>query len=140
MEKTAFPNPDDICAAERSRIITGGAVLVAIAHIHNRHFAVTRGAWRVGAGLALAAALSGAALAGSTIPPNQSPHDLVNALHAAFGQHHVRAVHSKGIMFEGTFTPSPEAKILTLAPIFAGDTLPITVRFSDFAGIPDIPD
>ena len=51
-----------------------------------------------------------------------SAKDLVNALHAAFGEHHARAVHTKGVMFEGNFTPDPEAKTLTKEPIFAGDS------------------
>jgi catalase len=74
------------------------------------------------------------------VAPGQTPLDLVNALHTAFGQHHARAVHSKGEMFEGTFTPAPGAKALTKAPIFAGGTLPVVARFSLFAGVPDIPD
>ncbi|MFZ1988748.1 MAG: catalase family peroxidase [Alphaproteobacteria bacterium] len=72
--------------------------------------------------------------------PNQTPLDLVNALHTAFGEHHARAVHTKGVIMTGTFTPSKDAQNLTSAPIFAGGTLPIIARFSDFAGIPDIPD
>jgi catalase len=74
------------------------------------------------------------------VKPNQTPADLVNALHTAFGEHHARAVHTKGVMFEGSFTPSPDARTLTKAPIFAGGTLPIVARFSLFAGIPDVPD
>jgi catalase len=69
-----------------------------------------------------------------------SAKDLVNALHAAFGEHHARAVHTKGVMFEGNFTPDPEAKTLTKEPIFAGDSLPVVARFSDFAGVPTVPD
>ena len=32
-----------------------------------------------------------------------SPGDMVDALHSAFGDHHSRAVHAKGIILEGTF-------------------------------------
>ncbi|HUO68083.1 MAG TPA: catalase family peroxidase, partial [Gammaproteobacteria bacterium] len=70
----------------------------------------------------------------------QTPEDLVAALHAAFGQHHARAVHAKGILLEGVFKPSEEGKALSRAPIFASGTLPLIARFSDFTGIPDIPD
>lgn len=72
--------------------------------------------------------------------PNQTPKDLVNAFHTAFGDHHARAVHAKGIILEGQFTPDKDAVSFTKAPIFSGASLPATVRFSDFTGIPDIPD
>ncbi|MGE0007509.1 MAG: catalase [Parvibaculaceae bacterium] len=65
---------------------------------------------------------------------------MVEALHAAFGQHHARAVHTKGVIFEGTFTPAPEARSIVKSPIFDGGTLPIIARFSLFAGVPDLPD
>lgn len=74
------------------------------------------------------------------VPPNQSPQDLVDALHSAFGNHHARAVHAKGIILTGSFTPTKEASLLSKAPIFQGGALAATVRFSDFTGIPDIPD
>lgn len=76
----------------------------------------------------------------SEVVPNQSPQDLVNALHTAFGEHHARAVHAKGILLTGTFEPSAEARLLTSASAFASGPLPVVVRFSDFTGIPDIPD
>lgn len=78
-----------------------------------------------------------------TAPPtttHESPQALVDALHAAFGVHHARAVHAKGILLEGSFTPDPGARALSKAPIFAGPTLKVLARFSDFTGIPDIPD
>lgn len=61
--------------------------------------------------------------------------DNVNGLHPGF-----RPAHAKGIMFSGTFTPSPEAASLTRAPHILRESTPVTMRFSDFAGIPDIPD
>ncbi len=69
-----------------------------------------------------------------------SPQQMVDALHAAFGDHHSRAVHAKGIMALGTFTPVADAATLSKAPIFILGALPILVRFSDFTGIPEIPD
>jgi catalase len=71
---------------------------------------------------------------------HESPAQMVDALHAAFGKHHARAVHAKGAILEGSFTPSPEARGLSKAPHLSGSTVPVTVRFSDFTGIPDIPD
>lgn len=70
----------------------------------------------------------------------ETPRSMVDALHAAFGKYHARAVHTKGTVFEGTFTPSPEARNIVKAPIFTGGTLPIIARFSLFAGVPDLPD
>lgn len=74
------------------------------------------------------------------IGAQQTPQDLVNALHAAFGEHHARAVHAKGILLEGSFRPAKAARALSRSPIFEAGTLPVIVRFSDFTGIPDIPD
>jgi len=65
---------------------------------------------------------------------------MVNGLHTAFGEHHARAVHTKGVMAEGSFTPAPGAANLTKEPIFAGGPLPVVARFSLFAGAPDLPD
>ncbi|WP_026359526.1 catalase family peroxidase [Sphingomonas sp. PR090111-T3T-6A] len=87
--------------------------------------------------LALNAQSSGAS---EPVVAGQTPPDLVNALHTAFGEHHARAVHTKGVMFEGVFTPDPAARAITSAPIFSGGALPVMARFSLFAGIPDIPD
>ena len=65
---------------------------------------------------------------------------LVADLHAVFGKHHARAVHAKGTILQGRFTPAREASTLSNAAIFSGGSIPVTVRFSDFTGIPDIPD
>lgn len=70
----------------------------------------------------------------------ESPQDLVDAFHSAFGDNHSRAVHAKGTILEGSFTASKEASTLSASPIFSGGTLPVTTRFSDFTGIPTIPD
>ena len=69
-----------------------------------------------------------------------TPADLVNALHAAFGDHHVRAVHAKGVILEGSFTPDDHAYQLTQANHLQKQASKVLVRFSDFTGIPDIPD
>lgn len=65
---------------------------------------------------------------------------LVGDLHAAFGQHHARAVHAKGIILEGECSPAPAAKDLSSAAVFSADKIQVVARFSDFTGIPDIPD
>ena len=51
-----------------------------------------------------------------------------------------RPAHAKGIMLSGTFTPAPGAKNLTRAPHLSRASTPVSVRFSDFAGIPSVPD
>lgn len=70
----------------------------------------------------------------------ETPASMVAALHTAFGEHHARAVHTKGVMFEGVFLPDKAALTLTKEPIFAGGKLPVVARFSLFAGVPDLPD
>jgi catalase len=51
-----------------------------------------------------------------------------------------RPVHAKGIVCVGTFAPSKEAATLSKAPHFQGNPVPVTVRFSDRAPDPSVPD
>jgi catalase len=51
-----------------------------------------------------------------------------------------RPAHAKGILLTGEFRPSAEAASLTRAPHMLRKATPVTVRFSDFAGIPTVPD
>ncbi|MBV8735700.1 MAG: catalase family peroxidase [Alphaproteobacteria bacterium] len=51
-----------------------------------------------------------------------------------------RPVHAKGILLTGVFTPASQAASLTRAPHLQRNSTPVTVRFSDFAGIPTIAD
>jgi catalase len=77
---------------------------------------------------------------GSTPAQKSTPAQLVDALNGVFGKHpYARAVHAKGIVLEGTFTPSAVAPTVSKAPHFQA-AVPVVVRFSDFAGIPDIAD
>lgn len=70
-----------------------------------------------------------------------TPQQMVDALHQTFGKYpNARAVHAKGIITEGFFTPSPEAKKICKAVHFSIAKSPVTVRFSDFTGIPNISD
>ncbi|QDC43108.1 catalase family peroxidase [Methylophilus medardicus] len=50
-----------------------------------------------------------------------------------------RANHAKGIMVEGSFTPSAQAASISQAVHFQKPT-PVLVRFSDATGVPNIPD
>jgi catalase len=66
------------------------------------------------------------------------PREISDTLVAIFGDHPgFREIHAKGIVCEGTFTPSAEARSVSRAEHFA-HAVPVTVRFSDFAGVPTI--
>jgi catalase len=66
---------------------------------------------------------------------------LVDVMNKVFGQHPgFRANHAKGIVVEGSFTAAPEAATLSKAALFGGPPIPVTVRFSDATGLPDVPD
>lgn len=69
-----------------------------------------------------------------------NPGDLVNAMHSAFGDNHSRAVHAKGIILEGTFVPNKDAAEITKASFLQNQASKVILRFSDFTGIPTIPD
>jgi catalase len=68
--------------------------------------------------------------------------DVIEAFDKADGGVHpgFRPAHAKGILLIGTFTPSPDAASLTAAPHILRTSTPVTVRLSDFAGIPTVPD
>ena len=76
--------------------------------------------------------------------PNDNPKldaEIVDALNKRYGVHPgFRANHAKGVVLEGSFTPTLEAAGLSKSPLFAGMTLPVTVRFSDASGRPYLHD
>src|SRR5258708_12642972 len=72
--------------------------------------------------------------------PIHTPAELVESMHSAFGYNHCRAVHAKGIILQGEFTPDSHAREITNAPHLQGPGSKVTVRFSDFSGVPTIPD
>lgn len=51
-----------------------------------------------------------------------------------------RPAHAKGVLLTGAFTPSNEATSFTRAPHIQRASTPVTVRLSNFAGIPTVPD
>jgi catalase len=69
-------------------------------------------------------------------------HRVIEAFDKVDGGVHpgFRPAHAKGILLTGVFTPSAEAASLTGAPHFQRNSTPVTVRFSNFAGIPTVPD
>ena len=75
-------------------------------------------------------------------PAASLPQQIADAIVALNGGVHTgfRFMHAKGIVVSGTFTPTPEAKSLSKAAHFSGPPVPVTVRFSDGTGVPNIPD
>lgn len=73
-------------------------------------------------------------------PPRYTPSQMVDTLHSVFGDHHTRAIHAKGIMLEGSFAPAASASSISSAPHLQKTAVPVIVRYSNFAGVPNIPD
>ncbi len=69
-------------------------------------------------------------------------HRLIDAFDKVDGGIHpgFRPAHAKGILLSGVFTPSVEAASLTRAPHLHRNETPVTVRLSNFAGIPTVSD
>ncbi|KAF2626468.1 catalase [Macroventuria anomochaeta] len=81
-------------------------------------------------------AASGAAHTRDTLPK-----ELVDEMQRLFGKHAgYRTTHAKGLLVEGTFTPTEHAKTLSIASHFNQASTPIIARFSVGGGIPHIPD
>jgi catalase len=69
-------------------------------------------------------------------------HQIIEAFDKVDGGIHpgFRPAHAKGILLAGVFTPSSDAASLTRAPHLHRNSTPVTARFSNFAGIPTVPD
>ncbi len=68
-------------------------------------------------------------------------NDLLQQFELLFGMHPgYRAVHAKGALLTGSFTPSPGAQRLTRAPHITRESTPVTARFSNSTGLRQIPD
>ncbi len=66
---------------------------------------------------------------------------LVDVMNQLFGKHPgIRANHAKGVVVEGSFTPSGAGATLSKAVLFEGAPTPVSARFSDATGVPDIAD
>lgn len=61
--------------------------------------------------------------------------DQIFGLHPGF-----RPAHAKGVMFTGVFRPAQQAQSLTRAPHVLRESTPVTARFSNSTGLPQIPD
>jgi catalase len=89
-------------------------------------------------GMATSLLLASVAAAADDPPVTTQIVDLANKLN---GPHPgLRAFHAKGMVVEGSFKASPEAGRLSRATLFDGRTIPITVRFSDGNGMPNVAD
>ncbi|GJE46165.1 catalase family peroxidase [Methylobacterium soli] len=88
-------------------------------------------------GVALALTTSIPALAEDPSTAEQT----IDAMNKLFDKHAgIRANHAKGVVAEGSFTPSAEAAKISKASLFQGPAVPATIRFSDATGIPTISD
>jgi len=68
-------------------------------------------------------------------------NDLLQQFEKIFGPHPgFRPAHAKGILLNGTFTPSAAAATLTRAPHMNRPSTRVMVRFSNSTGLPLIPD
>ena len=82
--------------------------------------------------------LASAAALAENAPVTTQIVDLTGKL---YGPHPgFRAFHAKGMVVEGSFKASPEARKLSRATLFNGRTIPVTVRFSDGNGLPNAAD
>ncbi|WP_018262503.1 catalase family peroxidase [Methylobacterium sp. WSM2598] len=65
----------------------------------------------------------------------------IDVMNTLFGKHPgKRANHAKGVVAEGSFTPSADAATISKASLFKGTAVPVTIRFSDATGVPTIAD
>jgi catalase len=79
--------------------------------------------------------------AAATAPKLPLPFRVVDQFNTMFGVHPgFRANHAKGSVFEGTFTPAATASALSSAAHLQTTAVPITVRFSNGGGLPDMGD
>ena len=66
---------------------------------------------------------------------------IVDGMNKIWGAHPgFRANHAKGVVAEGSFTATPAAVRLSKAVLFNGAPVPVTVRFSNATGVPNLPD
>src|SRR6202163_3701590 len=69
------------------------------------------------------------------------PTQIVDLANKVDGVHPgVRAFHAESGVVEGSFKASAEAARLSRATLFNGRSIPVTARFSDGSGMPNVPD
>src|SRR6202140_3142029 len=81
------------------------------------------------------------ASAAATADDASVPTQIVDLANKGDGVHPgFRAFHAKGVVVEGNFKASAEAARLSRATLFNGSSIPVTARFSDGSGMPNVPD
>jgi catalase len=91
--------------------------------------------------LALAAGFFSTLAVGALAEEPTLAEQVVAALNKVWGDHPgARANHAKGVVLEGVYAPSPAGKALSKAALFTAASMPVTVRFSDSSGAPNMPD
>jgi catalase len=66
---------------------------------------------------------------------------LVDQMNVLYGAHPgLRANHTTGAVFDGTFVPAQNADALSSASFLKGAPTPLIIRFSNAGGMPDAPD
>jgi len=102
--------------------------------------------WKLVAVVSLALSLVNPAFAvAQDAPVGQKalPEQLVDAFNGVNGVHPgARANHAKGVILEGTFTPTASASSVSKAAHLQKQKapVPVTVRFSNGSGLPTVPD
>src|SRR6266496_1067295 len=102
--------------------------------------------WKLLAAVPLALSLVNPTFAvAQEAPANQKslPEQIVDAFNGVFGVHpRARSNHAKGVILEGTFTPSASAASVSKAAHLQEQKtpIPVTVRLSDGSGLPTVPD
>ena len=86
-----------------------------------------------------------AAACGSTVGRSEVKADLAQQIADVMSQSPsaragLRFVHAKGLVCEGTFTPSRQARLISKAPHLQRERVPVVVRFSEGAPDTSIPD
>ncbi|KAJ4597349.1 hypothetical protein HRR83_004780 [Exophiala dermatitidis] len=72
---------------------------------------------------------------------NKTASELVETMRGAFSTPpQFRPAHARGILLQGTFTPTPIARELSSAEHFTAPSTSVIVRFSNSTGLPQIPD
>ncbi len=91
--------------------------------------------------LLVAGALFAAPIPAAWAQGGSTATQTVDTMNQLWGRHPgIRANHAKGVVVEGSFTPTPAAATLSKASLFEGKPVAVTLRFSNSTGLPAIRD
>jgi catalase len=112
--------------------------------LFKKNYRVETGIAAMAAGALLAGSAFGASgqeNGGKALTETELVHEIFNTMIQVHGvKAGNRVVHAKGIVCQGTFTPSKDAATLSKAAHFQDASVPVTVRLSDGNPDPIIPD